>query len=141
MATGSLLAVAGLAACSSPPPLPPQPPGSLPPVTAHITVDGRDAGTTHDVSCTQVGWAHTFDTGDKDSGATAVVETGDQIKAQSVEIRNLNGFSGSFSAGTVGNADANVLGETFTVTGTALGYAADKPTQRVPQQFTIKVNC
>jgi ipoprotein LpqH len=141
VATGSLLAVGGLAACSSPPPLPPQPPGALPPVTAHITIDGQDAGTTHSVSCTQVGWSNTFDTGNGDSGTTAVVDTGDQVTAESVQIRNVNGFSGSFSAGTYGNADASIAGQTFTITGTALGYMADKPTNRIPQHFTIKVNC
>ncbi|HME49256.1 lipoprotein LpqH [Mycobacterium sp.] len=140
-ATGALLAVAGLTACSSPPSLPPQPPGALPPRTAHVTIDGQDAGTTHDVSCTQVGWSNTFSTGDKDSGTTAVVNTGDQITAESVQIRNLNGFTGSFTAGTYGNAEATVAGQTFTITGTALGYTPDKPTNQVPQHFTIKVSC
>jgi hypothetical protein len=82
-----------------------------------------------------------FDIGDKDSGTTVVVDTGDQVKAQSVQIRNINGFSGGFSAGTYGNADASIAGQTFVITGTALGYMADKPTSRIPQHFTIKVNC
>jgi lipoprotein LpqH len=135
------LAVAGLAACSSPPPLPPQPPGALPPVTAHVTINGQEAGTTHNVSCNQTGWSHSFTTGDNASGTTAVVDTGDKVTARSVQIRNLNGFTGSFSAGTYGNADATISGQTFTITGTALGYLADNPTNRVPQHFTIKVNC
>jgi len=110
-------------------------------VTAHVTIGGQDAGTTHNVWCTQVGWSNTFEIGDKNSGTTAVVDTGDQVKATSVEIRNIGGFTGSFSAGTYGNAQAGVAGQTFTITGTAVGYMADKPTNRVPQQFTIKVNC
>jgi lipoprotein LpqH len=93
------------------------------------------------VSCTQVGWSHTFDIGDKSSGTTAVVDTGDEVKARMVEIRNVNGFSGTFAQGTLGNANARVAGDTFTITGTALGYTADKPRNQVPQQFTIKVNC
>jgi lipoprotein LpqH len=141
VATGSLLVVAGLAACSSPPPLPPQPPGALPPLTAHVTVAGQDAGTTHDVWCTQVGWSNTFETGDKTSGTTVVIDTGDQVKAQSVDIRNIAGFTGSFSTGLFGDAHASIAGHTFMVTGTALGHMADQPQRRVPQQFTIKVNC
>lgn len=138
---GTLLAVAGVAACSSPPPLPPQPPGSLPPVTAHVIVNGYDAGTTHDVSCNQTGWALTFNTGDNNAGTTTVVDTGDQIQPTLVQIRDVDGFTGTFSAGTIGNAQAEVAGQTFTITGTALGYNADKPTHQIPQQFTIKVNC
>jgi lipoprotein LpqH len=140
-AAAATLAVTAVAACSSTPPLPPPPPGSLPPVTAHVAVQGQDAGTTHQVSCTQVGWSHTFDTGDKSSGTTAVVDTGDEVKARMVEIRNVNGFSGTFAQGTLGNANARVAGDTFTITGTALGYTADKPRNQIPQQFTIKVNC
>lgn len=133
--------VASVAACSSPSPLPPQPAGSLPPLTAHVTLDGQDMGTTHNVSCTQVGWAHTFTTGDQNSGTTTVVNTGDQISAQSVQIRNLDGFTGGVSAGTFGDAEARVAGNTFIVTGTAFGFNADKPTNRVNPQFAIKVNC
>jgi ipoprotein LpqH len=140
VAAGSLVVI-GLAGCSSRPPLPPQPPGALPPLTAHVTVAGQDAGTTHDVWCTQVGWSHTFDIGDKASGTTMVVDAGNQVTARSVEIRNIAGFTGSVSAGTFGNAQATITGHTFTVTGTALGYMADQPRNRVPQQFTIKVNC
>ncbi len=110
-------------------------------MTAHVTIEGQDAGTTHDVSCTQVGWSNTFDTGDKDSGVTAVVDTGDKVKATMVQIRNLNGFTGSFSAGTLGTADATVAGQTFTITGTALGYMTDKSAAQVPAHFMIKVNC
>lgn len=110
-------------------------------MTAHVTVAGQDQGTTHNVSCTQVGWSHTFDIGDKASGTTVVVDTGNQVTPRSVEIRNIAGFSGSYSAGTFGNAQAAVTGHTFIVTGTALGFMADQPRNRVPQQFTIKVNC
>lgn len=134
-------AVAGVAACSSTQPLPPEPPGSLPPVTAHVTLDGRDIGTTHNVSCTQVGWAHTFTTGDTTSGTTAVVNTGDEVTAQSVQIRNLDGFSGGFAAGNFGDAQAKVAGNTFIITGTVLGFTVDRPSNRIPQQFAIKVNC
>jgi ipoprotein LpqH len=141
VASASLLAVAGFAACSSPPPLPPQPPGALPAATAHVTIGGQDAGTTHNVSCSQTGWSNTFDTGDKDSGTTVVVDTGDQIKATLVQIRNVGGFTGSFSAGTLGKANASVAGQTFTISGTALGYTAEKPTNQIPEQFMIKVNC
>jgi ipoprotein LpqH len=141
VASASLLAVAGLAACSSPPPLPPQPAGALPPLTAHVTIGGHDAGTTHNVSCSQTGWSNTFDIGNKDSGTTAVVDTGDQVKATLVQIRNVGGFTGSFSSGTYGNANASVAGQTFTISGTALGVMADRPTNRIPQQFMIKVNC
>lgn len=134
-------AAAVAAACSSPPPLPPPPPGSLPPLTAHVTFNGQDRGTTHNVSCNQTGWAHTFNIGDDNSATTAVVSTGDQVTAQSVQFRNLDGFTGGFSAGNFGNGAATVDGNNFVITGTALGFTADKPTNRIPQQFAIRVNC
>ncbi|HYO02916.1 MAG TPA: hypothetical protein VET27_14010 [Mycobacterium sp.] len=34
---------------------PPPPPGALPPLTAQVSIDGKDMGLTHAVNCNQTG--------------------------------------------------------------------------------------
>jgi ipoprotein LpqH len=126
--------------CSSPPPAP-QPPGALPPNTMHVTINGADAGTRHDVRCSQSSWLHTIESGDQKSGVTAMVELGDKTSAQAVAIRDLGGFTGSYWAGSVGNAEAVMLGNTYKLTGTAHGSSTDKPNTEASATFEIRANC
>jgi ipoprotein LpqH len=143
-AGAALVVVAGIAGCSSPPPPPPQPPGSLPPSTAHVSVNGTDAGTTHAIHCSQDDHYMTIDTGDKTAGVTAVVQSvegGFKLAAKSVQIRNLGGFTGSYWDGLVGNAEASVAGNTYTITGTVDGFVSDHPDKRTTGTFQIRANC
>jgi ipoprotein LpqH len=143
VAGAAFMVVAGIAGCSSQQATP-QPPGSLPPLTAHVSINGKDAGTTHTVNCSQVDRYMTIDTGTKDGGATAVVESvdsGSKISAQSVQIRNLGGFTGSYWTGVVGDANAGIAGTTYTITGTADGFNSDAPDKRVTGTFQIKAAC
>jgi ipoprotein LpqH len=143
VAGAAFMLVAGIAGCSSQQTTP-QPPGSLPPLTAHVTINGKDAGTTHTLNCSQVDRYMTIATGNKDGGATAVVQSidsGSKISAQSVQIRNLGGFTGSFWTGLVGDANATITGTTYTITGTADGFNSDAPDKRVTGTFQIKAAC
>jgi ipoprotein LpqH len=137
----ALCAVAGVAGCSSGPATSPQPPGSLPPATAEVTVNGHSAGTTRAVQCTQDGWMHTIMTGDDKSGAKVVVNTGDKINATSVQIRNIGDFTGSVLENNIGKAQASMIGNTFRVTGTAQGSTAQNPNQVTTADFEVKANC
>jgi hypothetical protein len=134
-------AVAGIAGCSSKPEDSPQPPGSLPPVTAQVTVNGQSAGPTHEVQCTQDGWTHKITTGDDKSGVVVVVDSGDTISAKSVVITNVGNFNGSVWENQIGNADATIIGTTFRVNGTAEGATTEDPNQRTTASFEIKANC
>jgi ipoprotein LpqH len=144
-AAGAVLVVAGIAGCSSSPKEPQQPAGALPPNTAHVTINGKDAGTSHDLVCGQQQFLHMIQTANQTSGFTAMIELGPQKPvAKSVQIQNLGGFTGSFGP-NVGKADASVLGNTFKINGTAQGNASDQPPDQLPKAMTatfeIKVNC
>ena len=136
-----MCAVAVVAGCSSKPAESPQPPGSLPPATAQITVNGKSAGTTNDIHCTQDGWLHTIETGDDQSGVRVVLMTGDAISAQSVVINNVGDFNGSVWPNNIGKADAAIIGTTFRVNGTAQGATTADPNQQTTASFDIKANC
>jgi ipoprotein LpqH len=128
-------------ACSSQPANSPQPPGSLPPATAQVTVNGQSAGTTHRVECSQDGWTHTIKTGDEKSGVRVVVDTGDSVTAKSVVITNVGDFTGSVWEDKIGNASAAMIGNTFRVNGTAEGANNANSNQPATANFEIKANC
>ena len=140
MATAAIaLALAG---CSSEPP-PYQPgPGNLVAGTAQATVNGQDAGTTDAVQCTTLGTLTIIKTGDDASGVTALVWSKDQLKAASVAIRDLGGFTGSYNAG-LGDDTAKVgmTGRTYDISGTAEGFDTDSPSFRNSGTFAVKVSC
>ena len=137
----AVAAIAGVAGCSSTPPSSHQPPGSLPPTTAQVTVNGQSALITHRIDCTQDGWMHTFKTGDDKSGVTVVVNTGDTVSAKSVVITNVGDFTGTVYENKIGKAEATVTGTTFRVNGTAEGATNANPNQPATANFDIKVNC
>jgi ipoprotein LpqH len=143
VATAALVVVAGVAGCSSSS-SPPEPPGSLPPLTAHVTINGQDAGTPHSVDCSQDQRYMTVSTGDETHGFTAVVESvdsGASLVANSVQINSLGGFTGSYWRNLVGNGTASQVGQTYTITGTATGFNTDHPEQQATGTFTIKAAC
>lgn len=137
-----VLAVAAMvAACSSPPP-PYQPePGTLVIGTAAVTVNDADTGSTDAVDCSAAGPLTTITTGDAESGVTALISNKGPLTAESVTIRNLGGFTGSYNAGLGGEATVTMTGRTYAITGTADGFATDNPSFRTDGTFAIKVAC
>ena len=134
-------AVAGVAGCSSGPTNSAQPPGSLPPTTAQVTINGQSAGTTRAVQCSQDGWMHTITTGDNKSGVKVVVNTGDTVNASSVVITNVSDFTGGMWENRIGKAQASMIGTTFRVKGTAQGSTTQNPNQVTTADFEVKANC
>jgi len=126
--------VALLGACT------PRPPTQLS-STASVTVNGNDANF-HIVKCSQLQWTRTIDIGGNFAGAKVVIDEGaQQASAESVQIRNLGGFTGMYSRGGDGDADMSMSGDKFTVTGTASGYKTDKPGEPSTAKFKIVVTC
>jgi ipoprotein LpqH len=126
--------VALLGACT------PRPPTQLS-STASVTVNGNDANF-HIVKCSQLQWTRTVDIGGNFAGAKVVIDEGAQpASAESVQIRNLGGFTGMYSRGGDGDADMSMSGDKFTVTGTASGYKTDKPGEPSTAKFKIVVTC
>lgn len=110
--------------------------------TAQVTVNGQDAGTTDAVQCDSIGTLMTITTGDDAGGVTAIVSNKDQLTAESVAIRDLGGFTGSYNAG-LGDDTAKVgmTGRTYDISGTADGFDTDSPSFRNSGTFAIKVSC
>lgn len=115
-------------------------PGVLPPGTAHLTIDGKDAGTTGAVHCAAVESLTTIKTGDDAAGATTMVSEKGKPIVEFVRIRNVNGFNGDYNLNLDGSAAVALTDTTYDITGTALGFG---PTSIAPTTtpFTIKVAC
>ncbi len=141
IAVAALLVVGAAAGCSSEAPSVSPQPGTLVAGTAKLTVNGKDAGTTDAVQCMGTGTLTTITTGDSTSGVTAMVSNKDKLVAESVSINNVGGFTGSYNAGLGGTAEVTMTGPTYDITGTADGFATDKPSFRTSGTFAIKVSC
>ena len=139
-AAATLTALGVVAGCSSPPPVKPEP-GALVVGTAAVTVNDVDTGSTDAVACTAAGPFTTITTGDTESGVTALVSNKGELTAESVSIRNLGGFTGSYNAGLGGEATVTMTGRTYAITGSAQGFATDNPSFRANGTFAIKVAC
>ncbi|MCV7414844.1 lipoprotein LpqH [Mycolicibacterium litorale] len=109
--------------------------------TAEVTVNGERAAKIP-VECSQAGWTWLIsDFGEKTPGFTAAVTTGEKVTAHSVEIRDIEGFTGAFWEGTVGNGKATVNGQTITISGTAKGEFADNPATAAEATYEITTKC
>ncbi|OBF33580.1 hypothetical protein A5724_18585 [Mycobacterium sp. ACS1612] len=132
MVTAAVLVV-GLAGCGGQPP-------ALGGTTAKVTIDGRDTGNPHAVTCSQTGWAWTIETPEKNRSFTAVIGTGDEVTVKSVDFNDFGGFSG-ISWGDIGKAEVTSVGGKYTITGSADGSFSDKPGKEVTATFRIEASC
>jgi ipoprotein LpqH len=130
--TAAVLAV-GLAGCGGQAP-------ALGGTTAKVTIDGKDTGNPHAVTCTQTGWAWTIGTSDKAKSFTAVIDTGDKLTAKSVDFHDFGGFTGTYW-GEIGKADVTGAGGKYTITGAAAGNFTDNPSKEVTATFRIEAHC
>ena len=128
-----LLAV-GLAGCSSPP-------SALGSRDARVIINGKATNALQPVSCTQTGRSWTIETPDEEPGFTATFALGDEVTAQTVAIRNLGNFTGTYWEDNLGKAQAKVNQGRFNVSGEAEGFFADKPNHRVTATFDITTDC
>jgi ipoprotein LpqH len=137
-ASAAVLLIGAAAGCSSGSAKPK--PGTLPAGTAHLTIDGKDAGSTGAVHCAAVESLLTIKTGDDAAGSTAMVSQKGKLAVEFVRIRNLNGFSGDYNLNLDGSAAAALTDNTYDITGTVRGFG---PTSIAPttKPFTIKVAC
>jgi len=133
IAVAAAVLVAGLAGCSSPP-------AALGGTTAKVTIDGKDTGNPHAVTCSQTGWVWTIETPDKAKGFTAVLGTGGDVTVKSVDFRDFAGFSGT-SWSDIGKAEVTGVGGKYTITGSADGNFTDNPGKGVSATFRIEADC
>ncbi|MCW2686717.1 MAG: conserved lipoprotein/antigen [Mycobacterium sp.] len=135
------LVIGSLAGCSSGPAPATPPPGGLPAGTAEITINNKSTGTTQAVSCQSTESLLTITTGDDATGITAAVSNKEALTAESVGIRNLGDFTGSYQKDLGDDASVSVTGRTYKITGTADGFNFTNPSFRTSGSFAIKVSC
>lgn len=126
-------------ACSSDPTPVAEQQGALPAGEARMSVDGNPEVGTNNVACWPAGSMTTFTIGSDHEGATVVLDASQAV--QTVSIRNLNGFTGSYNVGLGGHAMTTMTGRTYLVVGTAEGFAAVNPSSRTSESFAITVSC
>jgi ipoprotein LpqH len=135
------LMIGGAAACSSGNPSAKQPPGTLPPGTAQLTIDGKQLPLIRAVECAPAEeYLTTITAGNDASGVTVQVSNAGKLAAEFVRIRNLNGFTGDYDRGLGGDATVAVTESTYHIAGTAFGYGPQSPVPTT-EPFTIEVAC
>ena len=142
--TAAVAAVGGLAACSSNEPNHPS--------QASVTINGNTVASNQTVTCAQQAnnlpgadpeWYWTIAVGDRDvSGIKATLNgSTDKLTAESVNIVNLGGFTGTYSRNDGGEASASFGSETFTISGTANGFNTYTPNEPASATFKIVASC
>ena len=108
---------------------------------AHLTIDGA-THTTRPPACSQDQSYRTIDIRDHDGQVEAVVLlSGYRAIPQWVKIRNIDGFTGSFWEGGVGDAHTDVTNGAYTITGSAYGINSSHPNKVVTTDFKIIAEC
>lgn len=138
---GAALMVGGSAACSSEHAAANRDPETLPPGAAKVTVDGHELAITHAVHCAPAEqYLTTITTGTGASGATIMVSNAQKLAVESVQIRNLNGFTGDYHRGQGDAAAVSLTGNTYHIAGAAFGYGPKSPVP-TSEPFAITVSC
>lgn len=113
----------------------------MPRKAAQVTIDGA-AHTTRPPACSQIEAYRTIDIRERDGHVQAVMLiSGDRVIPQFVKIRNVDGFTGSYYEGGVGNARVVVDKNAYTITGSASGINNDNPNKVVTTDFKIRAEC
>ncbi|WP_454560965.1 lipoprotein LpqH [Mycobacterium haemophilum] len=114
---------------------------TIPRRAAHLTIDGN-THSTRSAACSQDQSYRTINIRESGGQVEAVVLfSGGRAIAQWVMIRNVDGFTGSFWAGGVGDARAEVANNTYTITGSASGISSSDPNKVVTAEFKITAEC
>lgn len=108
---------------------------------ARLTIDGA-THTTRPPACRQDQMYRTINIDDHDGGVEAVVLlSGYRVMPQWVKIRNVDGFTGSFWQGGVGDAHVDLINDAYTITGSAYGINSSNPNKVVTTDFKIVAEC
>jgi hypothetical protein len=125
--------VAAVAGCAGP--------QTTPRAAAHLTIDGASHAA-RPAACSQVQSYRTIDIPDRNGQVEAVVLlSASRVIPQWVKIRNVDGFTGSFWQGGVGDAHADVTNSAYTITGSAYGINSSNPNKVITTDFKITAEC
>jgi hypothetical protein len=129
----AFILLAGVAACGQA--------QTTPRKAARVTIDGA-SHTTRPAACSQLQSYRTLDIGDQNGHVEAVVMvSGYRAIPQWVKIRDIDGFTGSFWQGGVGDAHAEVANGAYTISGSAHGINSSNPNKVVTTDFKITAGC
>jgi lipoprotein LpqH len=141
---GATLVVAGLAGCSS---------GTTgtgssssgaaaTPIVTKVTIDGQDQNVTGAATCTPSGDNVNIGIGDPTNGVGAVVTSADPPAVHAVGLGSAGGSTLGFSdaAESQGSAEATKQGNSYKITGTAVGMDPSS-SQAVTKPFEMDVAC
>ncbi|MCV7091656.1 lipoprotein LpqH [Mycobacterium interjectum] len=113
----------------------------MPRKAAHVTIDGT-THTARPAACSQAQSYRTLDMGDENGHVEAtVLLSGYRVIPQWVKIRNVDGFTGSYWQGGVGDAHADLTNSAYTITGSAYGINNSNPNKTVTTEFKITAEC
>ena len=108
---------------------------------ARVTIDGTTR-TARPAACSQTQSYRTLDIGDENGHVEAtVLLSGYRVIPQWVKIRNVDGFTGSYWQGGVGDARADLTNDAYTITGSAYGISSSNPNKTVTTDFKITAEC
>ena len=130
----------GVAGCSSHPAIK-SAPGTLPPGTAELSVNGSTTRVTDAVQCESIDWLSTIKTGDEASSVIVMLSNAKKLVAEFVRFQNFDGFTGSYDRHQQGEAAVAMTGPTYRIAGTAVGFAGAKATERTTAPFELRVSC
>ncbi len=132
VAVGFVLA-ASVAGCAGP--------QTTPRAAAHLTIGGA-THTARPPACSQLQSYRTIDIRDRDGQVEAVVLfSASRVIPQWVKIRNIDGFTGSFWQGGVGEGHVDVTNNAYTISGSAYGINNSNPNKVITTDFKITAEC
>lgn len=114
---------------------------TMPRKAARVTIDGT-THTARPAACSQAQSYRTLDIADEKGHVEAtVLLSGYRVIPQWVKIRNVDGFTGSYWQGGVGEARADLTNGDYTITGSAYGISSSNPNKTVNTDFKIVAEC
>ena len=133
LAVAGVVVATGVAGCAQP--------QTMPRKAAHLTIDGATHAT-RPAACSQEQAYRTIDIRDRGGRVEAVVLlSGARAIPQWVKIRDVDGFTGSYWEGGVGEAHADIANDAYTISGNAYGISSSNPNKVVTTDFKIAAEC
>ena len=111
---------------------------------AKVLIEGQDQNIPGPVACTTTGDTVNIAIGDAARGIGAVLSTTEPPEVRSVPLGNVGGVTLGYPPAEGVNwdpAEATKDGNTYKITGTAMGIDTANPTQPVHDTFEINVTC
>jgi hypothetical protein len=108
---------------------------------SEVSIAGQPLVTSELVRCSPAGPQTTIVTGKEGNGTIATIDSTNGLAARSVQLQNVDGFTGSYWQGLGDAPTVEQKGRTFSIEGSAMGFDAKNPSARISQQYSIRVSC